>query len=1156
MPLIVATNGSIPDINSLASVNALSYDPLLLGKNRALADSFYHGCMGLHPQYHYAMQQAYQQSQQSNRNRRMGEQRSVCCFLGYGTDSMWPPFDPGHTHGALKAELNKHSGLAAQRWIELNRLVTGNEREIQDTIDKLANGKLKGDGILSLERYLARSWEMARDVYNSEHAREPEHMESDFYLDPKGTIALEHSSDLTNFAVDFLQDVPVPIRQGIYRHYPLYRHGANYKDMGETVNEIMRLDNTNFGEMKFPETETGNITFNKNVAGHLRNIRAKFLVPHINLTDLINPHNLLTFIHYRARLVPTEFVLIDNDLCYLGRHSKILSGACDPMCHVYFTPTHFGDLSPNLGLESYDEVHKHIDQDSWKQFREPWDVHERTGQAFGVTEAWLIMQSQSITYLFLSSLCKQMIEVAKCEEADPEALTKEEKEAIETDALAKIKEVKGRNGTEKWQDLASLRQYEPPPEKLNLERYQGALQSKRERAEDHILRLFDEPEYFVETILEQKDHHWQNLTFDYGDKRYYHIEGYTDPQKRHELYIDCIRSVLRRAVFDLYIWIIAETTLLEVDAWERNKPPYGTDPIICNASTRNTKTRPRPKWAGDDSYEVTEEHYVNAHIMIRYCALFFLLEFRNKAIHGASEEMRDHYCVTERENGNRDEMFDKGHYKSSRINLKLKRRKGDYEGENQTLNVGKLIENFISHKTSSMYVGVRKVTEQLQRCLDDPDDANTSKIFSNLVADTIDSLDLLAEIAEHLELHHRAAWAMLLNEDREDIFSAKLTMVSPDFMTLDSFPFEKSHVPKKRINRIFRLLDEMQGFNDEVTINHGQARGDLKRLGASLLRDLIWPTNATSKQRTLDVVLKRLEQHIGVRRDQYPFHEDEQPLDLDQEEKLPPSALDTRWRHLSQYWKDDNERRRNARRNKKKRDKKKAARGINPNAGFEDPVADEIKRRQILEARQKDELDRWHRRTQRRKDKLLQRHGKLKVPGSSAQDESASEKSTSPGLVPVDNDGDVEMTDDNTLQPQVQPQQPLPPVPPTRQLPQPALAPDNRPVGELNKRIWNTFKCIFGQTGEMTSWSDVVRAMNAIGYQDEGRGGSHGVFLRTENCRWPANQLPNGKNLQLSKYHGGSQANAPRGKTKDWGTRLALRGLTWGFLKQWYRQKM
>jgi hypothetical protein len=87
------------------------------------------------------------------------------------------------------------------------------------------------------------------------------------------------------------------------------------------------------------------------------------------------------------------------------------------------------------------------------------------------------------------------------------------------------------------------------------------------------------------------------------------------------------------------------------------------------------------------------------------------------------------------------------------------------------------------------------------------------------------------------------------------------------------------------------------------------------------------------------------------------------------------------------------------------------------------------------------------------------------------------------------------------------------------------------------------------------SWEELVRAMNALGYQDEGRGGSHGVFLRTDNCRWRTEALPKAKNIQLAKYHGGSRKGAPRGKTLDWGTRLEQRGLTWNFFRQWYREK-
>ncbi|EEU38948.1 uncharacterized protein NECHADRAFT_43044 [Fusarium vanettenii 77-13-4] len=1074
-------------------------------------------------------------------------------MYGHGRDAMWPPMDPGRPHQEMKRALERQAGKMEGAWKDFRHLVVGKERLIQDTVIKLAsaNGKLPESH--TLEGFLENAWREARDDYNNNFVEQPDRIGRDYRLDPHGTIADGHSSDLDIFALDFLKDMSEIILTQVHRHYPLYRHGANYKDESQTLAEVMCIHPNAMDQLKMPEPINEKIGFNKNVADHLRKIRANFLVPHINLRDLLDPYNLLSFIHHRARLVPSEFALLDNDLSYLGRHSMILSGYFDCAVTVSLrVPSANNDETESdrpLGVWPDLDQSPEIDQETVQQQRGLGNA----GELFGTMEAFLILQSQTISYLFLGKLCAALLKEAQGKtpgHSVPVSNPNEEAEALRT-----IQDLRG-NSRERWQDIASIRQYEPIPATLNFERYQQNILSKKDQAEEHIRRLFHEPEYFFQQLLEQKEHHWVNLDISYDKQRDKFIEKYhQDKNMRYILYGECLRNVLRRAVFEYFMWNAVEETLVEVTRVEVRQPPHGGDTMVPSTHKDGAKTWPHAKWStcGSD-YHYLYTFYLRVQTMIRYFGVFFVLEFRNKAIHAASQPMRDIFCIKKtpgRRGIAKGARFKRGHYRSDEMELCLTKKTLAEDRENLTRIVAELIENFISSKTSSMYMGMRKVTARLQRYLDDCDDEDTAQVFSPLVSNTIDGLDLLAELAEHLELHfpvHR--YRMGDVKLTEEAFSNSLSTMSIDFMAFDEFEVEK--VPEKRRHRLYQYLDEMQGFSTN-TINFGEQRGDLKRLGSCLLHTLIYKDNEKQKYQARTEALHRLASTMGVTRNQYPFDQREPPMDMDKLEDIPQRWPTDQWKSIHQQLLDDEKRR-------KKEGKKSGKNKGESSNDKDDPVADVQKRMEILKARRQWETDRWNRAKRRQKEKWRRRVAGAAKPGdagAASEDDSESESGPAGN---DDNAGDIAggvqrlgIRDQPGLQPPVQ--RPGRPGPTDVSPPTPDLAPDHKPLGKLNKRVWKTFRSIFGKSDSLVSWEELVRAMNAIGYQDEGRGGSHGVFLRTDNCRWRTEALPKAKNIQLAKYHGGGRKGAPRGKTLDWGTRLAQRGFTWSFFRQWYREK-
>lgn len=1186
---------TFPDDNMRFEMDGRTYHAINLGKNRLLADPAFAYGIHRHPALEAARAIEVAEIQSNGGQGVKPGSRAWCAMYGHGRDAMWPPMDPGKPHKEMRSALERHVVKMETAWKDFRHLVVGKERLIQDTVIKLASADGKMSESETLDGFLEKAWKEARDDYNKDVVEPPDHIGRDYLLDPEGTIADGHSSDLEIFALDFLKDVPEIIVTHVHRHRPLYRHGANYQDQSEALAEIMTIKpRGGMDQLRMPKPINQKVSFNKNVAEHLRKVRANFLVPHINLTDLLDPCNLLTFIHHRARLVPSEFSLLDNDLSYLGRHSMILSGYfdCAVLVSLRVPSTNDDETESDQPLEVWlDYEYKSEGQTRDEQQQVLIDA----GELFGTMEAFLILQSQTITYLFLGKLCAALLQTAQGDEAGhPDSVPDEDEEA---EALQTIQGLRG-NNQERWQDIASIRQYEPVPVTLNLDRYRQNIQSKRDRAEDHIGRLFNEPEYFFQQLLEQKEHHWVNVDISYDKLRDQFIEKYHQLEsKRHTLYEDCLRSVLRRAVFEFFMWSSVEEVLVWLKGLEQDYPPHGQDRMVPSTHKDGAKTWPHTKWSTYDREDRGGiwTPYMMVQSIIRYVGVFFVLEFRNKAIHAASQPMRNIFCIKKapEPRGIGDTAkFKRGHYNSDLMELGLTKKTLAEDRENLTRIVAELIENFISNQTSSMYMGMRKVTARLQRYLDDCDDEDTTNVFSTLVSDTIDSIDLLAELAEHLELHFPAHTLQMADpsydeEKRREFFSRSLAGGSIDVLAFDDFMIEQ--IPEKRLRRLYQLLDQMQGFSIN-TINFGQARGDLKRLGSSLLHALIYKQNEQNKFQATKEALDRLAETMGVTRNQYPFDKKEQPMDMDKQENLPGRWPSDEWKYLRQQLLDDEKRR-------KKEGKKAWKQKGESSKDMNDPVANVQKRQEILQARRKKEIERWRRAQRRKKEKWRRRFAGAARPGGGAGAESQDDSGSEPEPEPAGNDDDNNagnvagglqqpgiQNQPPAQRPLPQPQQPLPAhrqpgrqpgvqqlrlpaQPPARQLPPrtratdispptPSLAPDGKAPGKLNKRVWETFRSIFGKSHSLVSWEELVRAMNAIGYQDEGRGGSHGVFLRTDGCRWRTEALPKAKNIQLAKYHGGSRKGAPRGKTLDWGTRLEQRGLTWGFFRQWYREKV
>lgn len=1061
----------------------------------------------------------------------------VLVWNRFGSVTMFPPVNPLTPRHELYNDLQKLSQSTLEEWKGLSQLVAPKELEIQQSIIALS----EKEGSLGLEPLLTRAWRTTRDNHNTKHAVPPEGIVPGFALDPLGDIAGTHASDLDNFSLDFLCEAN---NADGFNRVPLFRNGANYEYDPENKFPT-------FPDWPEPQVRTnGTFRYNVDVRGHVERVRASYLVPHINLADLTNPLNLLTFIHHRARKAPCEFARLDNDLTYIGRSCRILPGAFATWKMISFVEPNSEPGNP-WGFK----LHNAWGMDIMPKKLLPKECHEpdeeayrknyQSGNVFGYMEGWLVMHTQAITYSFLHNFCKELMTSTKINplpvDMPPERTGKEHQQRIKVDALAMIEKIKFKttNGVENWQDLAVIRQYEPFPKRVNVNKYLPTLHSKTDAADQHLSRLFNEPDYFLEAVLEQKRHHWANLFIDYSDVQTVHIEEYHRVSHRHVLYFDCLRSVLRSAVFGFFIWPLVETRLVAYDS--KLQEAHQKQPDTSFVDLTMTEA----------SMEFKELYHI-----VRHCAVLFMKEFTSKLIHASYEPMLQHYSritqhgdlVPPKKEGD-PPTFPTALYQSPNRLCKPNRTTLHLKHDDLKEIVGELMNNFIAHPTAPLYVGVRRVTARLQRYLDDCEDEQTSQIFSSLVADTIDSLDVLAEIAQHLE-DFLPSFAAISKTDYAQYVSKACLDSSINFFVFDTFEYD-AHVPDKRIGRIWKFLDEAQGFDAKVTVTIGQARGDLKRLGASMLRHQIVPSNrAHPPHGAKNERLERLEEIMEVRRDQYEFHPDEKPIDLDRLENIPVRHALTTWRMVKKHCNKEAVRRRLDRRARKVE-----------TAGFNAHVLNEIRRRELLKAREEKEKDR-RKRLQMRKQRWNQRRqeeaelGREQAVGDEMEVDQGQELAEAVRQLGVQ----AQPAPEPERQPAVLPllpadQQPLPPAPaPRAPKPEPP-APDNQPKATVHKRVWATLSAVYGKDSSKVSWTELVKAMGTLGYREQGRGGSHAVFLWTSGCRWPKEALAKGRNVQLARNHEGSRAGAARGKTKDWGFRLGQRGMTWDFIKKWYRQK-
>ncbi|KAM6487579.1 hypothetical protein HDV62DRAFT_157786 [Trichoderma sp. SZMC 28011] len=736
--------------------------------------------------------------------------------------------------------------------------------------------------------------------------------------------------------------------------------------------------------------------------------------------------------------------------------------------------------------------------------KEEYDRLWHQGQLFGASEAWIMLQSQRANYHYLRHLLGFICREAKLPITTPKSPG--EQERIFRSSRASIEVIKQR-ALANWFDFTKQQAFFPPPIQIS-PRYLQDLEFKMEVADKHIQSLFSDPEYFFGCIHTLKEHHWANIEIQ-GDETKVnerspasiYIKKYVEEDYRHILYFDLIRGVLRRSIFEFYMWHSIYIRIQEFQVTMRKSfKDYGKED---DSDTDGTKMLQRPPIFLSDKMErdhpVLAEKYLSLVVLLRYDAVFFINEFRKKGIHAGDHTGFEVATVDPPKEGtqSRQNTIDKNHYRARSLYCWPKFR-------NQYLRVDEYsadeilrmfffnsMDNFISDALNCTNCGITEAAGYLQAMSRAHDPDSTKHIFTDLMDDTIDNLNLLSSLADHLEClwpaMDKVGGAAVREDVRREYYDLGCKDVSINFLDFDEFDFEKK-MPVKRLKRLFLFFDELQGFKDE-SISMGHAKGDLKRFGASLLCKFIYPLNDEGEDfKANQEAISRLEKAMGVSGSEYVFSVKETPINLD-ETKAGKGAKVQLVGQPSNY--------RNVAARERERQQQRDA--------FNEALR-----------ANRDTMAEMCRFNPRWATSLHSALEQFQIP---------------PALV----DPLVDALSGVSLQP----------IP---------NAPDGQPKGVIKKRDWATLAAVYnihGSANAAVSYAQLKLAMVAMGYKEDPSGGSHMRFVR-QNGRWPHDVLPKGENVIIARTHGGEHAAAAKGKAMDWGRRFCERGLTFDFIQQWY----
>ncbi|KAJ4260462.1 hypothetical protein NW762_007202 [Fusarium torreyae] len=218
-------------------------------------------------------------------------------------------------------------------------------------------------------------------------------------------------------------------------------------------------------------------------------IRDLILLSYINQEDLAKPKQLLLLLNARGRHLPSSFLGVDSDDLPLA----IMADAVVPVLMPGFTlvlrDVTSGDKYGNLySLDGSDPK-------SWGSTRtgpQPFP-----GSQFEPWQGVLLLELQEKLMKFLVECCHQILHEIPPEDMVSDAYPIQPEPSLRTDAET--------NGYESLAVITAEAPYRAPVH-VDFARFESLLAAKASAVADHIWAMREDPNYFVDTLMEVRDH--------------------------------------------------------------------------------------------------------------------------------------------------------------------------------------------------------------------------------------------------------------------------------------------------------------------------------------------------------------------------------------------------------------------------------------------------------------------------------------------------------------------------------------------------------------------------------------------------------------------------------------------------------------------------
>ncbi|KAI0968498.1 hypothetical protein F4678DRAFT_482080 [Xylaria arbuscula] len=219
----------------------------------------------------------------------------------------------------------------------------------------------------------------------------------------------------------------------------------------------------------------------------------QYMWPHINQEDLVMPKTLLLLLNARGRNPPAAFAGDDFASMYLGFASMSL------------IPVHLDEHVMLLhGARNAEEYGTLI---LWEDHPDAFDwMH--TQRQFSPGEGLLVLEAQERLLAFLVNCCKQILS-----DIPPEDLTASK---FMTQPEPRLKTEQQSSGFDSLVVMVTEAPYRPPSQ-LDLTRIVRVLGCRLGAAEDHLWALREDPAYFAEQLIEEKEHRRELINDEKGD---------------------------------------------------------------------------------------------------------------------------------------------------------------------------------------------------------------------------------------------------------------------------------------------------------------------------------------------------------------------------------------------------------------------------------------------------------------------------------------------------------------------------------------------------------------------------------------------------------------------------------------------------------------